>query len=75
MSTATAPRPWSKKDLQIMRSCAKRKMSARETAGLLGRTRGAVAFKAMKIGCSFRAIRQPAGVQRRRFRKRARKAA
>lgn len=68
--------PWTPKDLKLMRLCARQKLSAKAAAALLGRTRGAVAYKAMVEGVSFRAIAQPAGVQRRRFAKpRARRAA
>lgn len=68
--------PYTAADLRLMRQLAKQKKSAREAAKVLGRTRGAVAYKAMVEGIHFRAIAQPAGVQRRRFRKtRARRAA
>jgi len=56
---------WLPKDLQVMRSCARRGLSAREAAMCLGRTRGAVAFKAMRERVHFQAIKQPRGVQKR----------
>lgn len=59
------PRPWTAADLKRMRTYAKKGYSARATGEILKRTRGAVAFKAMNEGVSFRAIKQPAGVQRR----------
>jgi hypothetical protein len=57
--------PYTAADLKIMRTMARQKKSARETAKVLGRTRGAVAYKAMVEEIHFRAIAQPAGVQRR----------
>lgn len=57
--------PYTAADLKIMRSMAKQKKSAKETAKVLGRTRGAVAYKAMVEGIHFRAIAQAPGVQRR----------
>jgi hypothetical protein len=57
--------PYTPADLKVMRDCARQKMSARQAAALLGRTRGAVAYKAMVEGIHFRAVSQPVGVQRR----------
>lgn len=59
-------------DLKVMRRMAAAKKSARETARVLGRTRGALAYKAMVEGVHFMAIRQPAGVQQRLARRRRR---
>lgn len=68
--------PWTPADMKKMRQCARERMSARLAAKALGRSTGAVKYKAMVEGVHFRAINQPAGVQRRRFRKtRARRAA
>lgn len=55
---------WTTKDIKVMRQCAKAKVSARICANRLGRTRGAVAFKAMTLGIRFRSIEQPKGVQK-----------
>ena len=62
------PRPWRPVDVRRMKLFARRSYSAREAGNLLGRTRGAVAYKAMVLGVSFHAIHQPRGVQKRRFR-------
>lgn len=59
-------------DLKVMRRMAAAKKSARETARVLGRTRGALAYKAMVEGVHFMAIRQPPGVQQRLGRRRQR---
>jgi hypothetical protein len=56
---------WSASDVRTMRKLARKKVSARIAAQKLGRSRGAVAFKAMRLGIAFRAIRQPKGVQKR----------
>lgn len=56
MSTAKAPKPWSAADLKKMRALAKQRVSARIAAGKLGRSPGAVRFKAMNEGISFRSI-------------------
>jgi hypothetical protein len=55
--------PWSAADLKKLRALAKAKLSARLAAKELGRTTGAVKFKAMTLGIRFRAINQPKGVQ------------
>lgn len=57
--------PWSPADLRHMRALARRKLSARQAAPKLGRTVGAVKYKAMSEGIRFQAIKQPLGVQRR----------
>lgn len=67
-----AGRPYTAADLKVMRRMAAAKKSARETAKVLGRTRGALAYKAMVEGVHFMAIRQPAGVQQRLARRRQR---
>lgn len=56
--------PWTPADLKKMRALAKAKLSARLAAKELGRSRGAVAYKAMVEGVRFRAIKQPPGVQK-----------
>lgn len=56
--------PWTETDIRVMRSCAKAGESARIAAKKLGRSRGAVAFKAMNEGIRFRSINQPRGVQK-----------
>ena len=55
--------PWTPADLKKMRALAKAKMSARLAAKELGRSTGAVKYKAMVEGIRFRFIDQPAGVQ------------
>lgn len=47
-------------DMKRMRNCAKKRMSARVTAGRLGRSPGAVRWKAMMEGISFRSINRQA---------------
>jgi hypothetical protein len=58
-------RPWNATDLKKMRALAKRKLSARLAALKLGRTAGAVKYKAMVEGIRFSFVEQPRGVQRR----------
>lgn len=54
-------RDWSKRDMRDMRRLAAKKISARVAAGRLGRSPGAVRYKAMMEGVSFRSInRRPA---------------
>lgn len=68
MPTKTARRhnrDWTAHEVSHMRSCAKKKMSARQAAPLLGRSPGAVRYKAMVEGVHFRSINQPPGVQQR----------
>ena len=55
--------PWTPADLKMMRQHAKNKLSARLAAKELGRSTGAVKYKAMVEGIRFRFIDQPAGVQ------------
>lgn len=62
--------PWSKMDLRKMRALAKQRMSARLAAKALGRSTGAVKYKAMVEGIRFMAIVQPPGVQKKRARRR-----
>lgn len=57
-------REWSENDMLVMRAGAKIKMSAREVAGKLGRSTGAVKYKAMVLGIRFRNINQPKGAQK-----------
>lgn len=63
--------PWTPAELRHMRKLARMKLangrrpSARFVAAVIGRTPGAVKYKAMVEGVHFRAINQPAGVQRR----------
>ena len=61
--------PWTSADLKKMRELAKKRMSARLAAKELGRSTGAVKYKAMVEGIRFRFIDQPAGVQLRLARK------
>jgi hypothetical protein len=57
--------PWQAAELKRLRRLARARMSARLAAAELGRTPGAVKFKAMVEGVRFHAIEQPRGVQRR----------
>jgi hypothetical protein len=52
---------WSKEDVRNLRAFAKVKLSQPQAAKKLGRTPGAVAQKAMKLGIRFRSIRGKAG--------------
>jgi hypothetical protein len=61
---------WTKRDVQRMRAIARAGHSARFAAGVLGRSRGSVAFKAMRLKVRFGSIKQPKGVQRRIARRR-----
>ena len=56
--------PWTPADLKRMRSIAAAGYSAREAAKELGRSTGAVKYKAMTEKVSFHAIKQPKGTQR-----------
>ncbi|HWJ36743.1 MAG TPA: hypothetical protein VNR70_15865 [Steroidobacteraceae bacterium] len=49
---------WSKEDVKNLRAFAKAKLSGSQTAKKLGRTPGAVAQKAMKLGIRFRSIKR-----------------
>lgn len=57
--------PWTPADLKKMRILARERMSARLAAKELGRSTGAVKYKAMVEGIRFQHIRQPRGVQKR----------
>lgn len=59
LPTKKAPRngsEWSRRDNKRMREFARRRISARVAAGKLGRSPGAVRYKAMMEGVSFRSI-------------------
>lgn len=56
---------WSRFDVMRLRKLAADGVSGREAAERLGRSHGAVKFKAMVEGVRFHAINQPRGVQRR----------
>jgi hypothetical protein len=49
-------RPWTTEDVKSLRSFAKDRLSARQTATKLRRTPGAIAQKAMILGIRFRSI-------------------
>jgi hypothetical protein len=66
--------PWTSADLKKMRALAKARKSARLSAIELGRSPGAVKYKAMVEGIRFRFIDQPAGVQTRIARRKKRAA-
>ena len=74
-STRKHNAPWTSADLKKLRALAKARKSARLAALELGRTAGAVKYKAMVEGVRFRFIDQPAGVQTRLARKMRRAAA
>jgi hypothetical protein len=74
-STRKHNAPWTSADLKKMRALAKAKRSARLAAMELGRSPGAVKYKAMVEGVRFRFIEQPAGVQTRLARRRRRASA
>ena len=74
-STRKHNAPWTSADLKKMRALAKAKKSARLSAIELGRSTGAVKYKAMVEGIRFRFIDQPAGVQTRIARRKKRTAA
>jgi hypothetical protein len=65
---------WTSAELKKLRAFAKQRLSARLAAQELGRTTGAVKYKAMTEGIRFRFIEQPAGVQKRLARKAKRRA-
>jgi len=63
MASKTAPRhmrEWTAGDMKKMRELAKKRISARVAAGKLGRSPGAVRYKAMMEGVSFRSINRAA---------------
>lgn len=64
--------PWTPADLKKMRQLARAKLSARLAARELGRSTGAVKYKAMVEGVRFQFINQPKGVQKRLARRRRR---
>lgn len=68
-------REWTRADIRRLRQYARQRFSAKECGSALGRSRGAVAFKAMTLGVHFRAIAQPPGVQQRIIRARKRRPA
>jgi hypothetical protein len=49
-------RAWSAEDVRALRALAKARLSGPQVAKKLGRTRGAVAQKAMVLGVRFRSI-------------------
>jgi hypothetical protein len=49
-------RAWSKADVKALRALAKARLSGPQVAKKLGRTRGAVAQKAMILGVRFRSV-------------------
>jgi hypothetical protein len=51
---------WSKEDVKNLRAFAREKLSGSQAAKKLGRSRGAVAQKAMKLGIRFRSIKRKA---------------
>lgn len=53
--------PWSRRDVRVLRQCAKQRKPAWKAAEQLKRTPGATRYKAMVEGVSFRSInRRPA---------------
>jgi hypothetical protein len=73
--------PWTGTDIKRAREMARRGLSSRQAAAQLGRSTGAVKYKAMVEGIRFHAIEQPRGAQvkaqktrRRHDRQRARQA-
>lgn len=56
-------RPWLDSEIKRTRAMARRGMSSRQVAARLGRSTGAVKFKAMVEGVRFHAIEQPKGAQ------------
>lgn len=56
---------WTRTDVALMRALARERCSARQAAKRLGRSTGAVKYKAMVEGVRFHFINQPEGVQRR----------
>jgi hypothetical protein len=57
--------PWTQSELKQMRALAKKGMPARIASRILGRTIGAIKYKAMTERIRFHAIEQPVGVQKR----------
>jgi hypothetical protein len=65
MSKKNHNSPWTANDLSKLRKLAAAKLSARAAAEKIGRSTGAVKYKAMVEGIRFSAIEQPRGVQKR----------
>lgn len=65
--------PWTNTEIKRTRSMARRRMSARQAAARLGRSAGAVKYKAMVEGVRFHAIEQPKGAQRKALKTRRRR--
>lgn len=63
---------WTPAELKNLRALAKKRMSARLAAVELGRSTGAVKYKAMVESIRFQAINQQQGVQERLARKKRR---
>jgi hypothetical protein len=61
---------WTKEDVKTLRANARLGYSAKWVGRLVGRNRGAVAYKAMMLGVRFKNVEQPKGVQKRLGRKR-----
>lgn len=57
--------PWTAADLKRLKACARSGLSTRQAAEKLGRTTGALKYKAMVAGIRFHKIEQPRGVQKR----------
>lgn len=57
--------PYTKADQKRIRSLAMQGYSAREAAKITGRSRGGLAYFAMREGISFHSIKQAKGVQKR----------
>lgn len=53
-------REYTPAEMRRIRACARKRMSARVTAKLVGRSAGALRFKAMNEGISFRSINRAA---------------
>lgn len=63
---------WTETDVARLRKYAKARMSARQAARRMGRTPGAVKYKAMTSGIRFCNINQPRGAQVKALRTRRR---
>lgn len=57
-------RRWTSRDLVKLRALARAGLSARQAAPKLGRTTGAIKYKAMVERVRFTFVEQPRGVQR-----------
>lgn len=66
-------KPWTRTDLKQARDMARRGMSSRQAARVLGRSTGSVKYKAMVEGVRFHAINQPQGAQIKAVRTRRRR--